>query len=89
MAKKSDEEKLVELLEQVTNNHWFNPTLAAHLLIQYPIYTQDRIAELVAEIVKAQATRYQLEADHNRTSAGLMLSAHLAEVVEMHKDYDK
>ena len=45
MAKKIDEEKLAELLEQVVSNHWFNPVVAAHLIIQYPIYAQDKIMD--------------------------------------------
>lgn len=85
MAKKIDEEKLAELLEQVVSNHWFNPVIAAHLIIQYPTYTQDRIMELMAEIIKAQAIRYQNEVEHDQTSAGLMLAGHLAEVIEMHE----
>ena len=74
----------VEQLAQVVDNHWFNPQLAAQLLIKYPIYTQDRIVELMGEIIKAQSLRYYHELEHNQTSAGLMLAAHLAEVIEMH-----
>lgn len=85
MAKKINEEKLAEFLDEVTSNHWFNPTLAAHLIVNYPIYTQDRIVELMSEIIKAQAARFQGEWEHDQTSAGLMLSAHLAEVIEMHE----
>ena len=84
MAKKIDEQKIVEQLAQVVDNHWFNPQLAAQLLIKYPIYTQDRIVELMGEIIKAQSLRYYHELEHDQTSAGLMLAAHLAEVIEMH-----
>ena len=85
MAKKTDEEKLADILEQVTNNYWFNPVVAAHLIANLSIYNQDRIVELISEVVKAQAVRYQSVVEHNQTSAGLMLAAHLAEVVEMHE----
>ena len=85
MAKKTDEEKLVDLLEQVTNNYWFNPVVAAHLVANLSIYNQDRIVELISEVVKAQSIRFQNEIEHDQTSAGLMLAAHLAEVVEMHE----
>ena len=84
MAKKTDEEKLVDLLEQVTNNYWFNPVVAAHLIANLSLYNQDKIVDLIAEVVKAQAIRFQNEIEHDRTTAGLMLAAHLAEVVEMH-----
>lgn len=84
MAKKIDEEKLAEFLSEITSNHWFNPVLAAHLIVNYPIYTQDRIMELMSEIIKAQAGRYAHELEHDQTSAGLMLASHLAEVIDMH-----
>ena len=85
MAKKTDEEKLVDLLEQVTNNYWFNPVVAAHLIANLSLYNQDKIVDLIAEVVKAQAIRFQNEIEHDRTTAGLMLASHLAEVVEMHE----
>ena len=85
MAKKINEQKIVEHLAEVVDNHWFNPSLAAQLLVRYPIYTQDRIVELMSEIIKAQSLRYYQELEHEQTSAGLMLSAHLAEVIEMHE----
>lgn len=85
MARKIGEEKIAELLDEVTSNHWFNPVLAAHLIVQYPIYTQDRIMELMSEIIKAQAVRYENELEHEQTSAGLMLAGHLAEVIQMHE----
>ena len=84
MAKKINEEKLAEFLDEVTSNHWFNPVLAAHMIVNYPIYTQDKIMELMSEIIKAQAIRFQGDWEHGQTSAGLMLAAHLAEVIEMH-----
>jgi hypothetical protein len=82
---KSDEEKLVDKITQALDNHWFNPSLAAQLIIAHPIYTQDKIMDLMKEIIKLQASRYQREWEHDQTSAGLMLAAHLAEVIEMHE----
>ena len=83
--KKIDEQKIVEHLAEVVDNHWFNPTLAAQLLIKYPIYTQDRIMELMTEIIKVQSLRYYQELEHEQTSAGLMMAGHLAEVIQMHE----
>lgn len=85
MAKKSDEQKLVEVLTEALDNHWFNPNLAAQLLIKHPIYTQDKLMDLMKEIIKLQANRFDVEWEHNQTSAGLMLAGHLAEVIEMHE----
>ena len=83
--KKIDEQKIVEHLAEAVDNHWFNPTLAAQLLIKYPIYTQDRIMELMTEIIKVQSLRYYQELEHEQTSAGLMMAGHLAEVIQMHE----
>jgi hypothetical protein len=58
MAKKTDEQKLVEQIAQAVDNHWFNPSLAAQILVNYPLYTQDKIMELMAEIIKLQAGRF-------------------------------
>ena len=85
---KSDEEKLVEKLSTALDNHWFNPNLAAQLIITHPIYTQERLMDLMKEIIKLQAGRFQVEWEHGQTSAGLMLAAHLAEVIEMHEPYE-
>ena len=85
MSKKTDEQKLIEQLTSALDNHWFNPNLAAQMLIKHPIYTQDRVMDLMKEIIKLQASRYDSEWEHDRTSAGLMLAAHLAEVIEMHE----
>mgnify|MGYP003347911606 FL=1 len=87
MSKKTDEQKIVEQLTQALDNHWFNPTLAAQMLIKHPIYTQERLMELMKEIIKLQAHRFDVEWEHGQTSAGLMIASHLAEVIEMHEPY--
>ena len=87
MSKKTQEHKIVEQLAEALDNHWFNPNLAAQIIIKHPIYTQDKLMDLMKEIIKLQASRYQMEWEHDRTSAGLMLAAHLAEVIEMHEPY--
>lgn len=84
MAKKTDEQKLVEHIAQAVDNHWFNPGLAAQMLVNYPLYTQDKIMELMSEIIKLQAGRFEVEWEHDNTSQALMIASHLAEVIEMH-----
>lgn len=84
MAKKINEQKVVELLAEVTDNHWFNPTLAAQLLIKYPIYTQDRIMELMIEIIKLQALRFDNEFEHDQTSEGLVWAGRFNETIELY-----
>lgn len=85
VSRKANEEKLVEQITNALDNHWFNPNLAAQMLIKHPIYTQERLMDLMKEVIKLQASRYQVEWEHDQTSAGLMLASHLAEVIEMHE----
>lgn len=85
MAKKTDEQKLVEQITSALDNHWFNPVLLAQLIIQHPIYTQEKLMDLMKEIIKVQASRFEVEWEHGQTAEGLMLAAHLAEVIEMHE----
>ena len=85
MAKKINEVKLVELMAEATDNHWFNPELVAQLLINYPIYTQDKIMDLVKEIIKLQALRYEREWENEQTSEGLIWAARLNETIELYE----
>lgn len=85
MAKKINEVKLVELMAEATDNHWFNPELVAQLLINYPIYTQDKIMDLVKEIIKLQALRYEREIQDEQTSEGLIWAARLNETIELYE----
>ena len=86
MAKKIAEEKLAEQIGLALENVWFNPHIVASILANnYSLYHQDKLVELIAEIVKQQSFRFNQEwAEHNQTSEGLMLAAHLAEIVEVH-----
>jgi len=84
--KKIQEEKVAELLAEAVENNWFNPSLCADLIVNHmPLYTQDRLVILMAEVIRQQAIRYETEWEQGYTSDGLMLSAHLAEVIEMHE----
>ena len=85
MSRKSEEEKVVDMLTEALDNHWFNPSLTAQLIITHPIYTQDKLMDLMKEIIKQQANRFTTEWEHDITSEGLMLASHLAEVIEMHE----
>ena len=86
MAKKIPEEKLAEQIALVVENVWFNPHITASLLANnYSLYTQDKLIELISAIIKQQSIRFKSEwVEHNTTSEGLMLSSHLAEVLEIH-----
>lgn len=83
MAKKMLETKVAETILEGTDNNWFNPTLVAHALVtNNPIYTQDKLMDLIVEIIKQQAARFRMEAAAGVTSNGLILANVLNEVIE-------
>lgn len=83
--KKTQEDKLVDAILEATGQHWFNPGLVAQMLIQEPIFVQDRLMDLMKEIIKLQASRFPVQWEEGQTSEALMLASHLAEVIEMHE----
>jgi hypothetical protein len=86
MAKKTDEEKIAEQLAKVLDNHWFNPMICANIIVNnFPLYTQDRLMELIKEIIRYQAGNFEPYWAEGITSEALMLSSHLAEVIELHE----
>lgn len=82
---KADEEKLVDSIIKHLGQNWFNTGLAAQMIVQQPIYFQDKIMDLMKDIIKMQASRFDRDWEYEQTSAGLMLASHLAEVIEMHE----
>lgn len=83
MAKETIENKVINTILDGLDSHWFNPTLVAHGLVSNsPIYTQDKLNELVVEIIKLQAHRFSNEWEHGQTSEGLMMSARLNDMIE-------
>jgi glucuronate isomerase len=87
MARKVPEQKIAEQLAELMNNHNFNPAVFANLIVnEQSLYTQDKLVELMTHIIEYQDTRFKIEWDLNKTSEGLMLSSHLAEVIAVHKN---
>ena len=90
MAKKSDEQKVIDKLVDMLDNHWFNPAIVANILVnEYPLYTQNQLMELVKHIIKYQRQRYYTEWEHGTTADSLMLADHLGDVIEMHENPDE
>jgi hypothetical protein len=86
MAKRIPEEKLAEQIGTALENVWFNPHIVASILVNnYSLYHQDKLVELMAEVIKKQSERFTHEwVEHEVTSEGLLLSSHLAEIVKAH-----
>lgn len=87
--KKTEEEKAVEALMKALDNHWFHPGIFANLIVnEQPLYTQDKLMELITWIIKYQANRFQTEAEHDITSTGLILANVLNEVIEENESFE-
>lgn len=89
--KKTEEQKAVEVLVKALDNHWFNPAIFANLIVnEQPLYTQDKLIELISYIVQ-----YQTERFHELTSLGqvdglsegLVLATVLNDVIEEQMSY--
>ena len=81
--KKTEEQKAVEVLVKAMDNHWFNPAIFANLIVnEQPLYTQDKLIELMTYIIQYQAGRMADAAENGETSEGLILASVLNEVIE-------
>ncbi len=78
---KTPEEKLADNIISNLDNYWFNPAIVASVLANQPIYTQDRLIELISEIVKYQDRRFKEEWERGQTSDGLLMANLLAETI--------
>ncbi len=79
----SKEHKVGELLANSVEDHFFNPAALGRYLAEQPVYTLDRIMEIVAWVVEKQARRYEREY-HNggMVSEGLALAYKLDQVID-------
>ena len=83
MKKKIPEAKVVETLADLLDNYWFNPKVFANIIVnEYPLYTQDRLTELIVEIVRYQKQRFSHELEHGLTSSGLVFSDYMGSIIE-------
>jgi uncharacterized membrane-anchored protein YjiN (DUF445 family) len=79
----SKEQKIGELLANSVEDHFFNPAALGRYLAEQPIYTLDRIVEVVAWVIEKQARRYEREIEQGGVvSEGLAISHKLDQVVD-------
>jgi hypothetical protein len=79
----SKEHKLGELLANSVEDHFFNPAALGRYLAEQPVYTVDRVIEVVAWIIEKQAERYRREVANNGTiSEGLIIANMLDKVID-------
>jgi hypothetical protein len=54
---KSTEQKLADDIANAVESHWFNPAVIARILSNQPVYTMDRVMEMVAQIIRTISSR--------------------------------
>ena len=80
---KSPEIKVAESIVNLTEDHWFNPTIFGRYLAEQPMYTIDRIMEMVVSIISEQS---KIHGVHGYTSEGLMLAVELNECIKAYQE---
>jgi hypothetical protein len=83
---KSPEIKVAEQLTNLMDDHWFNATIFGRYLAEQPIYTIDRVMEMVASIISEQAKMYQLLRLKGTSSEGLLLANELNECIKAYQE---
>ena len=83
---KTTEIKVAESLVNLMDDHWFNPTMFGRYLAEQPIYTIDRIMEMVASVIAEQAKMYNLYSNQGTYTEGLMLANELNECIKAYQE---
>ena len=81
----SKEIKIGELLANSVEDHWFNPATLGHYLSQQPLWTIDRVMEVVMWVIEKSARRYEDEYSKGQVSEGLMLAYNLDRVIDKYR----
>jgi hypothetical protein len=82
------ETKVAEQLINLTESHWFNPATLGRYMADQPLYTIDRVMEMIAQTIHYLTNRYGLEQINGRTSEGLLLAAKLDKTIKSIKHTD-
>jgi len=83
---KTQETKLAEQLANLADDHWFNPAIFGRYLAEQPLYTVDRIMEMVSYIISEQAKVYELLRLKGTSSEGLLLANELNECIKAYQE---
>ena len=84
---KTPESKAAEQLVNLTESHWFNPTVFGRYMAEQPLYTIDRIMEMIVSIIAEQAKVHHTNiARDNTSSEGLLLANELNECIKAYQE---
>ncbi len=84
---KTTEIKIAEQLTNLMDDHWFNPTIFGRYLAEQPLYTIDRVMEMVASIISEQAKTYVLHKTRGESTEGLLLANELNECIKAYQEH--
>ena len=82
---KTPESKVAESLVNLMDDHWFNPTMFGRYLAEQPMYTLDRIMEMVVSIISEQAKIHDVYLNRGTSSEGLLLANELNECIKAYQ----
>ena len=83
---KTQEIKVAELLVNLTDDHWFNPTIFGRYLADQPAYTIDRIVEMLVSVISELDKVYELLKVRGTSSEGLLLANELNECIKAYQE---
>jgi len=83
---KTVEIKVAEQIVNLTDDHWFNPAIFGRYLAEQPLYTSDRIMEMIAYIVHEQAKMHTTNSIRGTSSEGLLLANELNECIKAYRE---
>lgn len=86
---KSPEIKVAESLVNLMDDHWFNPTIFGRYLAEQPLYTIDRVMEMIVSVISEQSKMYEIHKNRGESSEGLMLANELNECVKAYQEDNK
>lgn len=80
------ERKLADLIATEVEDHYFNSGVLAGHLMDNPLYTIDRIMEIVAHVINSASNRAKVDEVVGTTSEGLILAHSLNAAMKQIKD---
>jgi len=83
---KTQEIKVAESLVNLMDDHWFNATIFGHYLAQQPLYTIDRIMEMIVSVISEQSKMLHVYSIQGSTSEGLLLANELNECIKAYQE---
>ena len=69
---KTPEIKVAESLVNLMDDHWFNPTIFGRYLAEQPLYTIDRVVEMIVSVISELDKQSKIHQSRGESSEGLL-----------------